>query len=538
LFFRILACARLPLCVMEARGEEPLAEMDPMAGIEAPCACRPSLPTAVNLGHLKDRPNFADHVADLEEAQATGKKLQEMASSGRRLTQTASARLHRADLEGAAAALREVAQLPSPREVMGDAHWQDPCRRLRFAETNQVAWFIEGHLSCLSLMSFFEQGVLTPEVPESCRIGIDDQDDERYLLGLIDAMRELERYGVNRGQALDLESIRQCLSIAQCLEQALGQFDFRNSDLRRRFDGVKYCVKKFENLAYAVDLALPRAAASAAASSGGGGGGCAAAVAASADGAAADPTGPAAAKTDELQREKKVPILDLKALAEVKVRYDRFDAARELVLKRSRDVNKAAKNAIYALQRADYRKADENLRLCAKDASAIYKDLVADFPTLRGGFFSACLEEMSEALAFRAFRKEKRLLSRKDLQEASGLSFDLALHEYLGGIMDLTGEVGRVAIRAAQKGRQAIPEVELCLECVDAVHAGSRELPYLPMGLGKKMGGLRSTLGKIEGALYELALLSQSGLRVQAPMAGGGEEDEETGNERGGTSKM
>merc|ERR1719401_1201883 len=91
--------------------------------------------------------------------------------------------------------------------------------------------------------------------------------------------------------------------------------------------------------------------------------------------------------------------------------------------------------------------------------------------------------------------------------------------------MDLTGEVGRLAIRSTQRGRRAVGEVELCLACVDAVHTGAKALPYLPMGLGKKMGALRGTLGKIEGALYELALLSQ-GLRVQAPTAGdaGGED--------------
>ena len=43
------------------------------------------------------------------------------------------------------------------------------------------------------------------------------------------------------------------------------QFDFRNSELRRRFDGVKYTVRKLENLAYEVDLAMQRAAATAAA---------------------------------------------------------------------------------------------------------------------------------------------------------------------------------------------------------------------------------------------------------------------------------
>lgn len=125
-------------------------------------------------------------------------------------------------------------------------------------------------------------------------------------------------------------------------------------------------------------------------------------------------------------------------------------------------------------------------------------------------------------MAFRAFKREKRLLSRAAMQAESALSFPLALHEYLGGILDLTGEVGRMAIRSTQRGRRAVPEVELCLACVDAVHGGLKELPYLPNGLGKKMGPLRGTLQKIEGALYELSLLSQ-GLRVQAPAPSDGD---------------
>jgi len=53
------------------------------------------------------------------------------------------------------------------------------------------------------------------------------------------------------------------------------------------------------------------------------------------------------------------------------------------------------------------------------------------------------------------------------------------------------------------------------------------------MGLGKKMGSLRLTLGKIEGTLYELALLSKSGLQVQAPLAGGEDDGEDAGDDAG-----
>lgn len=510
-----------------------------MSGIQAPQALRPCAPKPPSLGRLKGAPSFQEHAAELELMQATGRELQDMANSGKRLVQAATTRLQHGDVEGAVSTLEELGKLRSPREVMGEDLWADPVRRLRLCEANQVAWFMQGHLQCLTLMSFFQRGVLAPKVPDSCRIGIADQDDERYLLGILDALRELERYAVNRGQALDLESIRVCLAAAQCLEQALMQFDFRNSELRRRFDGVKYSVRKFENLAYEVDLALQRAAAAAAAA--------AASAAAStrvegAEAASVDAAASAQAAPEKGQDPGEVPsavAIDLPALAAVKFSYDKFDAMREIVIKRSRDVLKAAKNSIYALQRSDFRKADAELKQCAKEASAIHEELVVQTPTLRGGLFSAALEEMAEALAFRAFRREQRLLGRAEMQAESGLSFPMALHEYLGGLMDLTGEVGRQAIKSTQKGRKATGEVELCLACVDAVHTGARDLPYLPMGLGKKMGGLRGTLAKIEGALYELALLSQ-GLRVQAPSPaeGGGGEDDEPEQDQKATSRM
>jgi len=301
------------------------------------------------------------------------------------------------------------------------------------------------------------------------------------------------------------------------LDQALLQFDLRNGDLRRRFDGVKYIVKKLENLVYEVDLAQQRAQATAAATdalSTMQAAGCAVAASSNADGSTAS------ASVQKVVEEGEVPsgasAINLDVLQGIKERYDSFDSARELVIKRSRDVIKNAKNAIYALQRTDYRKADAELKQCSKDANAIHADLVGSYPALRGGLFSASLEEMIEAITYRAFRKDRTLMSKTEAQETSGLNFPITLQEYLGGIMDLTGEVGRFAIRSASKGRSAVSDVELCLSCVDAVYSGAQELPSIPGGLGKKMGPLKGTLSKIEGVLYELALLSH-GLRVQAP---------------------
>jgi len=283
------------------------------------------------------------------------------------------------------------------------------------------------------------------------------------------------------------------------LEQALMQFDFRNSEVRRRFDGIKYAVKKLETLAYEVDLAKKRAAA---------------ASGAAIDGQTEEPP----AKRAKVEGE--ATAIDIKILQGIKERYDHFDRLREQTYKRSRDVLKNAKNAIFALQRDDFKKADTMLSQCAKDAGSIFKEIIARSPSLRSGAFGAALEELVEALGYRAFRREKRLLGRSDLQEASGLPFSFTLPEYLGGVMDLTGEVGRLAVRSASRGRAACGDVERCLACVDTVYSGLQELPHLPATLGKKMATLKVTLTKIEGILYELALLSQGGLSVRAPAPG------------------
>ncbi|CAE7248683.1 unnamed protein product [Symbiodinium necroappetens] len=274
------------------------------------------------------------------------------------------------------------------------------------------------------------------------------------------------------------------------------EFDFRNSTLRHRYDSVKYVVKRLETIAYEVDLAQQRQSASLASGT--------------ARTASEDP--PSEVKAQEPAETGTA--VDLALLGEMKERYDKFTDTRDQVIKRSRDVGKAAKNAVYALQRADFKKADGNLALCAKEANNIWQEHVSTALTLRSGGFTGALEEVAEAVAYRAFLKEQKLLTRAELQQATGLSFELTIPEYLGGLMDLTGEVGRLAIRKASAGREAVGDVEKCLACVEGVFQGVQDLVYLPGGVGKKMGALRSTLLKIEGVLYELALLSHAGIRA------------------------
>lgn len=91
------------------------------------------------------------------------------------------------------------------------------------------------------------------------------------------------------------------------------------------------------------------------------------------------------------------------------------DEKRESLIKRSRDVLKASKQAIYALQRGDTAQAD-GLIAQAKDAAMPLLALLVASPQLRFGAMSAALEEWAEAYIFAVFLKEKRIATLAELE--------------------------------------------------------------------------------------------------------------------------
>ncbi len=77
---------------------------------------------------------------------------------------------------------------------------------------------------------------------------------EHYLFGLIDLTGELGRKAV---QLAGKDDFKEVVSIREAVSEIYGEllkFDFRDSDMRRKFDSVKYDLKKLEDLV--LDLKL------------------------------------------------------------------------------------------------------------------------------------------------------------------------------------------------------------------------------------------------------------------------------------------
>ena len=66
---------------------------------------------------------------------------------------------------------------------------------------------------------------------------------------------------------------------------------------------------------------------------------------------------------------------------------------------------------------------------------------IKDEPTLRQGSFSNSLEEYAEALLFWTWLDNGTVMTFDDFKK-----IEINEEEYLGGICDLSGEVGRVAV--------------------------------------------------------------------------------------------
>lgn len=336
---------------------------------------------------------------------------------------------------------------------------------------------------------FLETGTLLPPV--------DWATDEEYLTGACMGLaQDLQKYGLGRATVRDVQSVQTACDLTAAILDYLLQFDFRNGPLRRKYDGIKYSLKALETLLYEL------------------------AVTSSTD------SEPETKRMKQADYSQLLPNQELQALRK---RMEHRDELRENLIKKCRDGQKAAKQSIYALHRGDRNKAEHLLQDCAKLVKEQLLPIVEEEPTLRSGSFANVVEEYVEAKLFAVWlhggstapsAMEEDGASPSRSGKASGILLNpeffvedilpLEPDEYIGGLCDLTGEVGRYAVHRGTE--RDVESVKLCLqanrEIMKAVDMMERTL-----GGNKKLDPLRNSVSKIERMLYELSLSSAAGGR-------------------------
>ena len=170
-------------------------------------------------------------------------------------------------------------------------------------------------------------------------------------------------------------------------------------------------------------------------------------------------------------------------------------------------------------------KAAKLLETAKTAAEAILNDetLVKKWPALRFGSLAAALEEYAEAALFMKWLEAKKDPSAPLVASQQALGLPLSDEEYLGGVCDLTGEVGRVAVAAATA--RDLATVRRVFETDVAVMEAVSGL-NLPPKLAKKVGPLEMCVRKVEHLLYELALAAANPLAAKRAASSAGEEPE------------
>lgn len=76
-----------------------------------------------------------------------------------------------------------------------------------------------------------------------------------HVLGIMDFTGELNRHAVLIATKRDICAVQKCRETLDLLNAQLMSFNWRNGNLRRKYDGVKYTLKKLEQIIYELTLA-------------------------------------------------------------------------------------------------------------------------------------------------------------------------------------------------------------------------------------------------------------------------------------------
>ncbi len=169
------------------------------------------------------------------------------------------------------------------------------------------------------------------------------------------------------------------------------------------------------------------------------------------------------------------------------------DEIREESIVKSRPIAKHSKQAIYAIHRNDLKTSKELLKKAKKGIAELKKSQYSS------GAYNAALQEYAEAMTYLHFVEKGNLLSEKEL--------DIDAENYLLGVCDLTGELGRRAVFSVVN--EDYGEVKKVYKFTSGIYEQFLKFEFRNSELRKKSDSIKWNLKKIEEIMYELKLRSK-----------------------------
>ena len=177
---------------------------------------------------------------------------------------------------------------------------------------------------------------------------------------------------------------------------------------------------------------------------------------------------------------------------QIREEMHKTDLKRENVIQTSREIITLSKQIIYAAQRNELSAAQEALKAIKEKIRRLKKvDIITDT-----NIHAVAFQEYVEAIAFYEFTKSGKIPTKKSL----GVSAE----DYLSGLADLTGELGRKAIYDVI--HKNFGEAEKIKELVHEIYGEFLKLHLRNNELRKKADAIKWNLKKLEEVMYDIAI--------------------------------
>merc|ERR1712072_121269 len=187
-----------------------------------------------------DEADFERIRSDLQAYDQKREKIIKTSRDVQKLSKQAIFSLHRKDFKRAEDQLDKAAEIA--KSLVPLVEGEPTLRGGSFGNS------LEEYAEAKIFQHYLSDGKLLPST------GLPLAKNEEYLGGVLDFCGELNRYAVQRATARDEAKVRACRDLVEEIMDQYLKFDFRNSQLRRKYDGLKYTLKNMETMLYELSL--------------------------------------------------------------------------------------------------------------------------------------------------------------------------------------------------------------------------------------------------------------------------------------------
>ncbi len=181
--------------------------------------------------------------------------------------------------------------------------------------------------------------------------------------------------------------------------------------------------------------------------------------------------------------------IDRQEFAKMRGELEKLEVLREANIRKSRDIIKLSKQIIYSVHRGDMKRAETLLKQIRKDMAKLPKREAYDT-----GMINVAEQEFVEAAAYYSFVKGGKIPKKASLK--------VDTVNYLAGICDLTGELGRKAVNSVINGN--FKEAMKIKDVVDEIYGEFLKIELRNSELRKKSDQIKWNLKKLEEVAYDI----------------------------------